>query len=120
MKFGKACLMSKYYNPCWKNKFMFIVVIQVMFICWVYVNTAAATVVPTVHVAGAHSVQVKADGTVRTWGHNGSGQLGNGTTESRTVPGIVSGMSNAISAAVGYDRSYAGAACGWNRVGVGL
>ena len=33
-----------------------------------------------------HSLALKIDGTVRAWGDNGNGQLGNGTNRSRTVP----------------------------------
>ena len=34
----------------------------------------------------AHTVAVKSDGTVYTWGYNGNGQLGDGTTTSRSSP----------------------------------
>jgi hypothetical protein len=34
-----------------------------------------------------HAVALLADGTLRTWGYNGSGQLGDGTTNDRLSPG---------------------------------
>ena len=39
-----------------------------------------------------HSIAVKTDGTVWTWGGNGAGQLGNGTTAKNTTPTQVSGL----------------------------
>ena len=35
-----------------------------------------------------HSLALKSDGTVWTWGHNGYGQLGNGTNSDSNVPVI--------------------------------
>src|SRR5262249_43467079 len=37
-----------------------------------------------------HTLAVKSDGTIWSWGFNGSGQLGNGTFTQRTTPGQVS------------------------------
>jgi alpha-tubulin suppressor-like RCC1 family protein len=38
-----------------------------------------------------HTIAVKTDGTVWTWGGNGYGELGDGTTTSRSSPGTVAG-----------------------------
>ena len=48
-----------------------------------------------------HSVALKKDGTVWTWGFNSSGQLGDGTEIDRNQPAIVPGLSNIISIAAG-------------------
>jgi len=59
---------------------------------------------PTVvAVAGgiAHSLALLADGTVRAWGHNGWGQLGNGTTTNSNIPVTVSGLSGIVAIAAG-------------------
>jgi alpha-tubulin suppressor-like RCC1 family protein len=40
----------------------------------------------TVSIGGAHTIGLKADGTVWAWGNNASGQLGNGTQDSKTSP----------------------------------
>jgi alpha-tubulin suppressor-like RCC1 family protein len=54
-----------------------------------------------------HSSAVLGNGTMVTWGFNGSGQLGDGTTTSRTVPGAVPGLSNVTSAIAGDDHNLA-------------
>jgi alpha-tubulin suppressor-like RCC1 family protein len=48
-----------------------------------------------------HSVALKKDGTVWTWGYNGSGQLGDGTTRHSSVPDKVAGLSNVKAIASG-------------------
>jgi alpha-tubulin suppressor-like RCC1 family protein len=48
-----------------------------------------------------HSVALKKDGTVWTWGYNGSGQLGDGTTRHSSVPDRVAGISNVKAIASG-------------------
>ncbi|HEX5746806.1 MAG TPA: hypothetical protein VFZ09_11210 [Archangium sp.] len=48
-----------------------------------------------------HTVALKHDGTVWTWGYNGSGQLGDGTTTTRNTPGIVPGLSGIVAIAAG-------------------
>ncbi len=52
-------------------------------------------------VSYSHTVAVKADGTVWTWGANLYGQLGNGTTTDRLFPVQVSGLSGVVSVAAG-------------------
>ncbi|WP_170177681.1 RCC1 domain-containing protein [Thermomonospora umbrina] len=57
--------------------------------------------VKNVSAGGAHSVAVKADGTVWAWGLNDKGQLGNGTTVDSKVPVKVPGIANAVAAVAG-------------------
>src|SRR5947207_1471887 len=54
-----------------------------------------------------HSCQVNDDGTVRCWGRNVSGQLGDGTTINRPDPVTVSGLTNAVSIAAGNTHTCA-------------
>ena len=76
-------------------------------------------------VAGGknHSLALLADGTVRAWGVNSSGQLGDGTTTARTTPVPVSGLGGVVAIAGGYDHSLAlltdgtVRAWGWNYYG---
>ena len=42
--------------------------------------------VTAVATGSSHSIAIKNDGTIWTWGNNSNGQLGNGTTESRHTP----------------------------------
>ncbi|REE99718.1 alpha-tubulin suppressor-like RCC1 family protein [Thermomonospora umbrina] len=76
-------------------------------------------------VAGgdAHSVAVKADGTVWAWGQNSAGQLGDGTTTGRTTPVQVAGLTGVVAVAAGGDFSLAlksdGTVWGWGGNGSG-
>ncbi len=56
---------------------------------------------------GRHSLALLADGTVRAWGGNGDGQLGDGTTTNRNVPVTVAGLSGVIAIAAGGKHSLA-------------
>ncbi len=56
---------------------------------------------------GWHSVAIMNDGTLRAWGMNQSGQLGDGTTTSRSTPVSVAGLTGIKALAVGYDHALA-------------
>jgi alpha-tubulin suppressor-like RCC1 family protein len=58
---------------------------------------------------GGHTVALMADGTLRAWGLNDAGQLGDGTTENRTRPVEVHNLTGvmAIVAAGGYTMALA-------------
>jgi alpha-tubulin suppressor-like RCC1 family protein len=60
--------------------------------------------------AGAdHALALASDGTVLSWGANGNGQLGDGTTTRRLIPTQVSGLgtgSNVISISAAAQRSF--------------
>jgi len=63
---------------------------------------------PGVAAGGSHTVVLLADGTVKAWGDNSSGQLGNGTTVSSSTPISVSGLGGpAIAVAAGTSHSVA-------------
>ncbi len=54
-----------------------------------------------------HTVALKDDGTVWTWGHNGFGQLGDGATENRNAPVQVQGLSGVTTIAAGQYHTLA-------------
>ena len=56
---------------------------------------------------GGHTLALKSDGTVRSWGVNGSGALGDGTFINRPTPVQVSGVSGAVSISAGDGHSLA-------------
>jgi alpha-tubulin suppressor-like RCC1 family protein len=59
-------------------------------------------------VAGeSHSLALREDGVVWSWGLNTSGRLGDGTTTRRTLPVIVSGVSGGTTLAAGSSHSAA-------------
>ena len=52
-----------------------------------------------------HTIHLKDDGTLWTWGNNTNGQLGNGTTTNSSVPAQLSGLTGITSLAAGNDYS---------------
>jgi alpha-tubulin suppressor-like RCC1 family protein len=56
---------------------------------------------------GNHSLALLSDGTVRAWGQNNRGQLGDGTTTDRNTPVAVFGLTNVIAIAAGLEHSLA-------------
>ena len=48
-----------------------------------------------------HSLALKSDGTVWSWGYNSKGQLGDGTTANRIIPGQVAGLTAVAAVATG-------------------
>jgi alpha-tubulin suppressor-like RCC1 family protein len=55
----------------------------------------------TVSTGGSHSCELPGDGTVRCWGANSNGQLGDGTTTDRQHPVTVAGISDAVAVSAG-------------------
>jgi alpha-tubulin suppressor-like RCC1 family protein len=55
----------------------------------------------------AHGCALSASGNVACWGSNSSGQLGNGTTQSRNTPDVVPGLNDAVSISAGENHTCA-------------
>lgn len=58
-------------------------------------------------VGSDHTLQIKEDGTVRGWGMNSSGELGDGTNSTKTTAVSVQGLTSVKSVAVGKQHSIA-------------
>jgi alpha-tubulin suppressor-like RCC1 family protein len=77
----------------------------------------------TAAVGGGHTCALLADGSARCWGQNGDGQLGDGTTTDRPLPGAVAGVTGAVGISAGTSHTCAlvasgGARC-WGNNGSG-
>jgi alpha-tubulin suppressor-like RCC1 family protein len=64
-------------------------------------SSSELTGVTTIAAGAAHTVALKNDGTVRTWGDNSNGQLGDGKTTQKKAPVQVSGLSKVIAISAG-------------------
>jgi hypothetical protein len=70
-------------------------------------NEISATPLPApllspIAIGGLHACGLLPGGTVKCWGHNDRGQLGDGTTVNRSTPVQVSGIANAVGVAAGW------------------
>ncbi len=61
----------------------------------------------SVAAGGAHTCALLGDGSVRCWGSNGAGQLGDNTSSNRLVPVVVSGLSGAVAITAGNQHTCA-------------
>ncbi|TVQ38503.1 MAG: choice-of-anchor D domain-containing protein [Spirochaetaceae bacterium] len=83
-----------------------------------HVGTGFRDVVKIVHGQG-HTLALKSDGTVWTWGMNDYGQLGRGWGANRSLPGQVPGITGIVDIAAGRSHSLVlggdGSIWGWGR-----
>lgn len=97
--------------------FFLLMVLSLSLFAWCEPSFGADFQVAT---GGSHSLALKDDGTIWAWGGNGSGELGDGTNLSKSVPVQIGSDSNWIQVAAGYS-SFAiksdGSLWGW---GVGI
>ena len=76
------------------------------------VNVAVLTGVTAVSAGNTHSVALRLESgatttTVWTWGNNASGQLGDGTTDQRTMPVQVINLDSVVAVSAGSDHTVA-------------
>jgi alpha-tubulin suppressor-like RCC1 family protein len=86
-------------------------------------STPSSGLAATASAGSQHTVVVKSDGTVWSWGGNGNGQLGDGSTATRKVPTQVPGLIGVVAVAAGGFHTLAltsgGAVWAWGANGEG-
>ena len=82
------------------------------------VGITSATAITTSTDDYPHTCAVLADGTIRCWGYNADGELGNGSTVNSAVPLLVSGITNAVGVSAGWHE-HVRRPCGWHGVMLG-
>jgi alpha-tubulin suppressor-like RCC1 family protein len=71
------------------------------------VQVIGLTGVKAVSASSSHSIALKNDGTVWAWGYNGSGELGNGTTNNSATPVQVKELTGVMAIATGNGHTVA-------------
>jgi len=74
--------------------------------------TGYLTGIKAIAAGDGFSMALKQDGTVRTWGYNGRGQLGDGTLVNQSKPVQVTGLSQVVALEGGYGHALAAKADG--------
>jgi len=76
---------------------------------WLPLSMTGLTNVVAISTGGSSgfSLALNTNGTVRAWGVNANGQVGDGTTTTRTSPVPVTGLSNVVAVATGANNSLA-------------
>ena len=70
-------------------------------------QTAGTRVLSRIYARANHACVLTGNGEVRCWGQNTSGQLGDGTTNTSTVPLLVAGLRDVVQLGLGTDHSCA-------------
>ncbi len=70
-------------------------------------SIASTVYVKYISAGFEHSLALMSDGTVKSWGYNEYGQLGDGTTTNSNTPITISGLNNVIGISAGMWSSYA-------------
>lgn len=84
--------------------------IVVLFCLWLLLGCGSAQAqLRAVQVAAgaAHACALESEGTVRCWGDNSYGQLGDGSTTSRTIPVTVAALGDVVALAAGHFHTCA-------------
>jgi alpha-tubulin suppressor-like RCC1 family protein len=71
------------------------------------IKQALYLIAPKLVSSDTHTVALKADGTVWSWGNNSQGQLGDGTQTNRSSPVQVAGLANILQVVAANRRSFA-------------
>lgn len=105
-----TAIMSFFQSGLWAKRRVFVLVSFLVFAFVEYVQTPvafASSAVLNISVGDSHSCVLLMGGSIKCWGNNSSGQLGDGTTTNRFGPVAVSGIKNAVAVSAGYRHSCA-------------
>src|SRR4051794_29617455 len=92
---------------CRKSKAIAGIFVSLLTLLYALTGQAQA-VTPQIAAGNSHTVALMSDGTVKAWGDNGYGKLGNGSTLSSSPPVTVTGLGGTVTAiAAGYYHTVA-------------
>lgn len=80
---------------------------SIALVCLVCLGTLGEAHAGTVAAGANHTIVARPDGSVWTWGSNSGGQIGDGTTTTRSVPTLVSTLSGVVAVAAGASHTLA-------------
>ena len=94
----------------WQGRWQ-VVLVSMAIVLWSLIGlgagTAQASTAESISAGESHACALITGGTVKCWGSNGSGQLGNGTTTKSSVPVVVSNLTGATAISTGDGHSCA-------------
>ncbi|HHT9110863.1 MAG TPA: RCC1 domain-containing protein [Candidatus Brocadiaceae bacterium] len=90
MKNAVSCILGRFNSSISKAP------ISLLFALCIVCNVSLAETIRQVSAGWEHTVALKSDGTVWTWGANKFGQLGDGTTIAKSLPIQVGGISKVV------------------------
>ena len=93
----------------WQGRWQ-VVLVSMAVVLWSLIGlagTAQASTAESISAGESHACALITGGTVKCWGSNDSGQLGDNTTTSSRVPVVVSNLTGAIAISTGSNHSCA-------------
>ncbi len=89
------------------NAFLLPVIATTVLAPITFPSASTAVELPRIAAGFSHSVVIKNDGTLRAWGSNNAGQLGDGSNTNRNFPVSVSGLSGIVAVSAGAQHTVA-------------
>ena len=104
---GETCFLKKIFSLCTVIMLLIAIMLTVLTPVTAVTVDEASSYSKMISAGSDHCVVLKSDGTVYTWGGNGYGQLGDGTTTERNTPVQVSGLTGIVAISAGYSHCVA-------------